>query len=595
MNKYFLYLATVVALLMGACDKEVLVTGVTLNPSVASLLVGETLTLDATIIPNKASNKTVIWSTFDDRIATVNSAGKVTAIAPGMTIITVTAGYGEFTAICAVTVEEKPKEPASVITLAPASLSFGVVETGMSESRQIIIKNTGNATLEISSVTSSDPAFTVSSAASTLLPKEEGIVNVTFSPTQERSYGGTLTIQSNATEKTKTIALTGRGIVQPVNLIMNPSMEAGNSNNTLPVGWTMNAWGSLTPQFTYLLNEGHTGNRSVRVDVSNYVSGDAKWIFESVQLEPGGDYVFSDWYKSNVDTEVVLAVTNTVGTVDYYGLSVAPKSETWTKFVATFTMPENGVKASVYHVINRNGWLITDDFQIVRYYYEGFDRGMVTITFDDGWEDNPETALLEMKKYGFKSTQYYATTYINDMPWYPHPWAKNRIQLFIDAGHEIGSHSINHSFLTTISEQKLKEELADSKLYLENYLGVPIRHFASPYGVYNAFVKDKIMEYYVTHRTVDAGYNSKDNLDYSQLLTMCVLLTTTIDEFEGWVKKAKEENLWLILLYHRVGGTAVLTVHDTTPEKFAEQMQVIHNYGIEVVTISEALEKIKNQ
>jgi len=76
---------------------------------------------------------------------------------------------------------------------------------------------------------------------------------------------------------------------------------------------------------------------------------------------------------------------------------------------------------------------------------------------------------------------------------------------------------------------------------------------------------------------------------------MCVILDTTIGEFEKWVKKAKEEKLWLILLYHRVGGKEAPGTDDTTPEKFKKQMQIIHDCGIEVVTISETFEKIKNQ
>ena len=485
--------------------------------------------------------------------------------------------------------------PSPVITLNPASLSFGDVAINTSETQQISVKNTGDETLKISSITSSDPAFSVSSNEFTLLPNKEYILFVTFSPTQERSYSGMLTIQSNTAEKTKTVPLTGMGIELQIVSIKNPSVETGNSNNTLPANWSTNYWGSLTAKFTYLLTEGHTGNRSVRVDVTGYVSGDAKWMFEAVQLEPGGDYIFSDWYKSNVDTEVVLAVTNTAGQQVYYDLPFVPKSAVWAKYEAPFTMPKNGVKATVYHILKHNGYLITDDYQIAHYKYKGFDHGMVTITFDDAWEENPETALPVMKQYGFKSTQYYATTYIKDTPWQPHPWPKQQIQKFIDAGHEIGSHTVTHPWLTTLTEQNLIRELVDSKQYLENFLGIPIRHFASSYGDYNTFVKDKIMEYYDTHRTVDAGYNSKDNLDYSKLKNMCVLLTTTIGEFEEWVKKARDEKLWLILLYHRVGGKEAPTENDTTPQKFSQQMKLLYDYGIEVVTISEALEIIKNQ
>ena len=495
--------------------------------------------------------------------------------------------------------------PCPVIALNPDSRSFGDVATNTSEQRQITVKNTGNAMLEISSITSSDPAFTVSSTVYSLLPNEEGVMYITFSPTQERMYSATLTIQSNAAEKTKTVPLTGRGVTLKLVAIMNPSMETGNSDNSLPAGWTNNVWSPdlLTAQFTYLLNEGHTGNRSIRVDVTNVkkdlVTGedatdcDAKWMFEPVHLEPGGYYVFSNWYKSNVETDIVLVVTNTAGQLDYFDLLFVPGSETWTKLEAPFTMPRNGVKASVYHVIKKTGWLITDDYHIG--YYKGFDRGMVTITFDDAWEENPETALPVMKQYGFKSTQYYATTFIKDTPWNPHPWAKQQIQKFINTGHEIGSHTVTHPWLTTLTEKDLIYELAESKQYLESYLGVPIKHFASSYGNYNTYVKNKIMEYYVTHRTVDEGYNSRDNLDISRLKNMCIKMDTPISEFENWVKRAKEEKLWLILLYHKVGGSISLGIDDTTPEKFAQQMKLIHDYGIEVVTISEALEKIKNQ
>jgi len=500
--------------------------------------------------------------------------------------------------------------PCPVITLIPDSRSFGDVPVNTGEQRQITVKNSGNAILEISSITTSDPAFTVFSTLTTILPGKEDILLVTFTPTQERIYNGTLTIKSNACENTKDVTLTGRGVTLNLVTINNPSVEIGNANNTLPLGWTSLAWhAGLKPhtKFTYLLNEGHNSSRSVKTEVTgavidpytgrfdvefyDYELPDAKWYFDPVQLEPGKDYLFSDWYKSNVDTEVVLAVTNSAGKQDYIDLPVASKSESWTKYEATFTMPVNGVKASVYHMLRRNGYLITDDYQIAHYKHDGFNHGMVTITFDDGWEENPETALPVMKQYGFKSTQYYATKYIIT------PWKdpKQQIQKFINAGHEIGSHTVNHPWLTTRTEQEIIRELAESKQYLESFLGETIQHFASSYGDYNIPVKNKIMEYYVTHRTVDAGYNSRDNLDKSRLKNMCVLIDTPIAEFERWVKKAKDEKLWLILLYHKVGGSKSLTIDDTTPEKFAQQMKLLNDYGIEVVTISEALEKIKNQ
>ena len=371
--------------------------------------------------------------------------------------------------------------------------------------------------------------------------------------------------------------------------IKNPSVETADPNDpTVPENWSKNSWGNLTATFSYL-NEGHTGNRSVKVEIAGYADGDAKWFFDPVQLEPG-DYVFSDYYISDVDTRVILAVTTDMGDIRYIDLPFAPASEEWTKYEETFTMPEDGATATVYHLLSRDGYLITDDYDIDLYNYEGFDRGLVTITFDDGWEENPQTALPIMQQYGFKSNQFYATTFIEN-PIVPDP--KALIGQFIDDGHEIGSHSITHPDLTTLSEEEVIHELEGSKQFLEDYLELNIQHFATPYGAYNIFVENKIMEYYDTHRTVDIGYNSKDNLDVSRLRSMSILSTTTASEVEEWARKAKEEKLWLILLYHRVADNP--GQYDTTPALFAQQMQVINDNNIPVVTISQALAEIVNQ
>ena len=82
------------------------VTGVTLNKSTASIGVGDTETLSATIAPTNALNKTVTWTSDNTSVATVNAAtGVVTGVAVGSATITATTADGSFTATCDVTVE----------------------------------------------------------------------------------------------------------------------------------------------------------------------------------------------------------------------------------------------------------------------------------------------------------------------------------------------------------------------------------------------------------------------------------------------------------------------------------------------------------
>lgn len=80
------------------------VTGVTLDKSEASMLVGQSLTLVATIAPADATNKNVSWASSDETIATVDATGKVTAVKQGECTITVTTEDGKKTAQCKISV-----------------------------------------------------------------------------------------------------------------------------------------------------------------------------------------------------------------------------------------------------------------------------------------------------------------------------------------------------------------------------------------------------------------------------------------------------------------------------------------------------------
>ena len=80
------------------------VTGVTLNKTSASLSVGETETLTATVAPANALNQAITWTSSNTDVATVSAAGVVTAVAAGSATITVTTDDGSFTATCTVTV-----------------------------------------------------------------------------------------------------------------------------------------------------------------------------------------------------------------------------------------------------------------------------------------------------------------------------------------------------------------------------------------------------------------------------------------------------------------------------------------------------------
>lgn len=85
-------------------SSDVAVTAVSVSPTAASIAVGATQQLTATITPSNATNQTITWSSSNTGVATVNSSGLVTAVSAGTTTITVTTQNGSFTATSSITV-----------------------------------------------------------------------------------------------------------------------------------------------------------------------------------------------------------------------------------------------------------------------------------------------------------------------------------------------------------------------------------------------------------------------------------------------------------------------------------------------------------
>ena len=75
---------------------------IALSRQTAELKVNETLQLTATVAPENATDKTVVWTSSDETIVTVSAEGLLTAVGIGET--TVTAKCGDVTATCAVKV-----------------------------------------------------------------------------------------------------------------------------------------------------------------------------------------------------------------------------------------------------------------------------------------------------------------------------------------------------------------------------------------------------------------------------------------------------------------------------------------------------------
>lgn len=120
----------------GTNTAKVAVSGVSLNATTATLAVGATKQLTATIKPANATNKAVTWSSSNSSVATVSSTGLVKAVKDGSATITAKTTDGSKTATCKVTVsaDKLTKADFKMVNSTGKSITeYYIADDGMNE------------------------------------------------------------------------------------------------------------------------------------------------------------------------------------------------------------------------------------------------------------------------------------------------------------------------------------------------------------------------------------------------------------------------------------------------------------------------------
>jgi peptidoglycan/xylan/chitin deacetylase (PgdA/CDA1 family) len=276
---------------------------------------------------------------------------------------------------------------------------------------------------------------------------------------------------------------------------------------------------------------------------------------------------------------------------DYIGTADA-SSTVWHQFKSNFSVPLGAVDATVYHLIQKTGSLTIDDISMQQYTPVGFNRPIVSLTFDDGIASQYSNGLPLLQKYNLPATFYIISGVLNQSGYMTNAQVKN----LYTAGEEIGSHTVTHPDLTTLSSAQLTSELANSQTSLQGIIGVPVKDFAAPYGMVNGSVTTQIKKYYQSERGVEYGYNDKASFDAYDIKVQDVDINTTTAEVADWVKQAQATNTWLVLVYHAVDPNSTAAgQYDVLPTQLDAQLAAIKNSGIAVETLAQALAEVKTQ
>jgi peptidoglycan/xylan/chitin deacetylase (PgdA/CDA1 family) len=131
-------------------------------------------------------------------------------------------------------------------------------------------------------------------------------------------------------------------------------------------------------------------------------------------------------------------------------------------------------------------------------------RKPIVLTFDDGYRSHVDVALPELRKRGWPGVLYLEVAAMKKPGAEGIPEAD--VRKLIDAGWELGAHTMTHPDLTTLDAAGLTEEIAGSRKLLREKFGGAVDAFCYPAGKYDDTVIAAVDDAgYASATTVEEG------------------------------------------------------------------------------------------
>ena len=148
----------------------------------------------------------------------------------------------------------------------------------------------------------------------------------------------------------------------------------------------------------------------------------------------------------------------------------------------------------------------------------------IVLTFDDGYVKVLQHAIGALAQTHFNAIQFLPVNFLGKSNEWDVALGETsepimdatQIRDWLAAGHDIGSHTLTHPFLTRLAPDQAREEIFASKKKLEDLFGRSIEHFCYPYGDWTSVVRDWVMEAgYRTASTTDFGINTSETSSFA--------------------------------------------------------------------------------
>jgi peptidoglycan/xylan/chitin deacetylase (PgdA/CDA1 family) len=135
--------------------------------------------------------------------------------------------------------------------------------------------------------------------------------------------------------------------------------------------------------------------------------------------------------------------------------------------------------------LKRNGYRTVTQRELFEALFRGrrLGRKPIVITFDDGYSDVLHRASPVLVRFGMRATAYVISGRTTNGDRVFLTW--RQLHALERRGIEIGSHTVTHADLTSLSDREALRELVQSRRALERRLGHPVQWLAYPFGAYD--------------------------------------------------------------------------------------------------------------
>lgn len=198
------------------------------------------------------------------------------------------------------------------------------------------------------------------------------------------------------------------------------------------------------------------------------------------------------------------------------------------------------------------------NFKKLPIYYVKTDEKKVAISFDCAWGVDYTDILLDVMKSENVRCTFFAVEFWSAK--YPEYLVK-----IAEAGHEIGTHSATHPYMSKLDKAAIVKELTSSKEIIEKTTGKKVELFRPPYGDYDDLLIDT-----ATETGLYTIQWSVDSLDWKDLSA-----SEIVSRVVGRVKNGS------IVLFHNQG------LH--TAEALPDIIRELKGQGYEFVPIGELI------